>query len=153
MERVLIEDDLDYRVLEQQASGILAGLDTGVDGSLTDTDFYEPSLNRERVSHRYKEPKVELPERVMIARRKAQNALATVNKAISEGRFGGRYTFPHLVIYFLKNPDAKSKSFLQTAREAQVRRESGATRQTNGNYANIMELFERRLQEYRGYSH
>lgn len=150
MGHVLIEEDLDDRVLELQASGILAGLDTGVDGSLTDIDFNDPSLNRERVSYRDKEPKVEFSERVMIARRKAQNALATVNKAISEGRFVGKYTFPHLVIYFLRNPNAESKGFLQTAKEAQVMRESGLTQQSNGNYGSAMGLLEKHYKEYIG---
>ena len=87
----------------------------------------------------------------MAARNKARKALATINRQRKRDTSIREYTFPLLILYFLRNPEAETKDILLIVKEAQTRLENGATAQSNGSYRNVKALLERHRKQYLGY--
>jgi len=141
---LLDEPDLDER-LSEVAARRLEGLDGGID-----SEFVVPEKNHTFYFYRYpRQPKAEIPEHTAIARKKAQQARAIINKQRKREPTIKEYDFDFLKIYFMKNPDAQPGNILQVIREIQRRRESGTYVPGTEGYNNVMELFERRLKEYK----
>ena len=140
MSRLFLDDVLEEESLDPQRI-LVSRLES-------DTGFDETPVI-EYFRQRYP-PKItmEFSEAQLIARSKARKALANINRQRKKDGNIREYTFPQLILFYLRNPDSNPKDILQTVREAQARRDKGLTAQSGGSYDKVAKLIERHIDEY-----